>query len=107
MPKHPLQTAIENTGRHTQSYSGRGMYGATCLGVELSAGEFGELIGNVIEQLDSEDPDEVRSVADGFRALCYDNMGRDMIYYFPGVPHTDEDEESEGQAHQPECEDGA
>jgi len=68
---------IDNTLR--DDYSGRGMYGEQCFGVVLhDAREFALFIlcvGQVDHTL-------AQSLA---RKVRTDNMGYDMIYYFPGV----------------------
>jgi hypothetical protein len=52
------------------SYSGRGMFGATCLGVVGSMADLDTLLS------------EVRGSAKGLRK---DSMGLDYIYYWPGI----------------------
>lgn len=61
-------------------YSGRGMYGETCLGLVVDKPDIlvGLALGQVLDQIDA-DPFEVVS-----RART-DNMGRSTIIYFPGV----------------------
>lgn len=62
------------------NYSGRGMFGKRCVGIvcgnvcrcmiELCA--YLQLKGVVIE-------------VNNFTSVCYDNMGKDMIVYFPNI----------------------
>jgi hypothetical protein len=95
MPKHPLQQAIEDADFECQSYSGRGMYGRKCLAVEIGRShDLGELFAGILEQVEGED--NTREIQDGLRGMCWDNMGLDMVYYFPNVPYT-EDEEPEDE----------
>jgi len=98
--KHALQLLLENTdyADRLRSYSGRGMYGKSCLGVTVSS--MGDLIADLLgAAVDStqDEPDGEMSVADAaeaVRGMRTDNMGHDTIAYFPGVPYVD-DEESE------------
>lgn len=103
MECHPLQELIEGIGFETRSYSGRGMYGKQCLGVEISRDQsIGDLFAMILEEVDGQD--DLREIADGFHGMCWDSMGLDMIYYFPNVPyfneedHEDEEEDDEEEA---------
>lgn len=73
--------AVLNYGLEARSYSGRGMYGAQCLGVDI--GSWGEVMhitcALVAANVDVEDIKEL-----GERML-YDNMGRGMIVYWPAL----------------------
>lgn len=64
----------------TSDYSGRGMYGAACLGFTVShladAFKIAVAMGGVLGA------DEAREIAGKARS---DSMGRDVIVYFPGV----------------------
>jgi hypothetical protein len=51
-------------------YSGRGMFGKTCLGVVGSMQDLDTLLS------------EIKGSAQGLRK---DNMGMDYIYYWPGI----------------------
>src|SRR5512135_776569 len=94
--KHPLQQAIEDTDRKCRSYSGRGMYGRTCLSVEISRHEsLGDMLADIIENTDE---DNQREIADGFRDMCWDNMGLDMVYYFANVSYVGDEDEDEDAA---------
>jgi hypothetical protein len=76
--KHPLQSLLESDGLECQSYSGRNMYGQTCLGVVTS---LGELMASVTctTDLNSEE------VCEAVRGIKLDSLGHDTIYYFPEV----------------------
>lgn len=79
-------------------YSGRGMFGATCFGIDTSslatvAKEFDRALCDVMSMCASDEP-EVNAIAeeaeelrdmDIFQSYCQDNMGLDYIVYFPGV----------------------
>lgn len=86
--------------RLSPAYSGRGMYGATCLGFTIDEGSpfafamvFGMVAGEVLD-----DPMLVAEFAGRMRS---DNMGRGTILYFPGIElddasdNDDNDEEDE------------
>lgn len=93
--KHVLQEILEGEFE-VRSYSGRGMYGRECLGVDVGRGELGELLAVVVENVEEDDRYEVAQV---LRGMATDSMGLGMIVYFPGVPFfddgSDDDEEDE------------
>jgi hypothetical protein len=99
MVKHPLQTMIEEAGFEPQSYSGRAMFGRRCLGVTMSALTLGKLISELMEQCLMSDPDggdeydDMHKAAQAVKGIRWDNMGMDMIYYWPDVPFTDDEDE--------------
>jgi hypothetical protein len=93
MHKHPLQEAIESSNNWTcRSYSGRGMYGKTCLGVETDSYQLGELFSDIIQLMDEDDRDEICKAISSMRE---DGMGLGLIVYFPSVPFIEEDEEED------------
>jgi hypothetical protein len=105
MDKHPLQTMIEEAGFKCQDYSGRGMFGARCLGVVCRCGDLGSLLSELMRQCLMSDPeggdeyDGMMKAAGDMKNICWDNMGLDMIYYWPDVPFVgDEEEEEEDDA---------
>jgi len=57
---------LEGKGYFPRSYSGRGMYGASCVGVTLPRGD--------------------RSVSKMFGGCSYDSMGMDTIWYWRSLP---------------------
>jgi len=59
----------EGHGELRENYSGRGMYGARCLGIVTDSPEY------VIEE----------AVLRGLRSACVDNMGKQHIVYWPSV----------------------
>lgn len=61
-----------------QSYSGRGMYGRVCLGVVLSSIDEVFRLGQELYELE-------------FPKLRSDNMGMDMIVYWPDLELTEKD----------------
>ncbi len=94
-----LQQILEDAGFETRSYSGRAMYGKSCLGVEVARGQsLGELFATIIENVEEDDRYEV---AQQVRRLCTDSMGLGTIVYFPNVEF--DDANSEDQHDCPEC----
>lgn len=100
MKKSKLQEALEDLGHECQSYSGRCMYGETCVGVviENSTSEFSigfevarHFIENDIELSGQEEHDFCRAKSD--------SMGRDTIIYWPDVQYVDYDDEDEDNEH--------
>jgi hypothetical protein len=86
-----------------RSYSGRGMYGAKCVGVDIDrAGQIMEIAAQLISA--GIDVDHVIDLGDQMRE---DNMGRGIIVYWPAlelsaeehaalmVKELDEDDEKE------------
>lgn len=89
--KHPLQTVADDLDLNAIPYSGRCMYGKTCLGISLSSGDIGEFIAGVIEYTASLDMDLdesqaiVSELTEGMRSMSSDSLGRGMVFYFPWV----------------------
>ena len=97
MDKHPLQTLIEEAGHECQSYSGRAMYGKRCLAVVCNARRLGNLIADLLRDASMfDDGQDIEEVATAMQGLCWDNMGMDMVYYWPDVPYTADEEEDNG-----------
>lgn len=66
-----------------RSYSGRGMYGRCCLGVDLYQGQsLGSLIAVLITEVDEDDREDV---AEAVQGMLTDSMGLGSIVYFPSV----------------------
>lgn len=77
----------EDESQIRDDYSGRGMYGRTCVGVvgdrPSAAVQFMYCLAEVIHEDDLDDQKDF--VLEMSEALTMDNMGRSaMIYYFPG-----------------------
>lgn len=82
-----LQQLIEESMSEyeTRSYSGRGMYGRSCLGVIVNdALNFIFVLGYTIAEynLDELTEDTIKAPV----KIATDGMGLDTIVYFPGVP---------------------
>lgn len=78
-----LQELIESMGFKTRSYSGRGMYGLSCLAVELQRDEnplrFCILLGEACHREELQTP----------RKILQDSMGLGSIVYFPSETYTE------------------
>jgi hypothetical protein len=71
------------------------MYGKTCLAVDLGEDQtLGDFIADVIEGVAPvATGHELSEVAEAFRGMKTDSMGRGIVVYFPGVPYASEDSE--------------
>lgn len=88
-----LQQMIEDAGFETRSYSGRGMYGAECLGVEIDK-DLGGFLGDLLDSaLALSGPESVPVIVEALRGMKTDSMGLGLIVYFPEEPFRDEDAE--------------
>lgn len=80
-----------------KDYSGRGMYGRTCVGVVCSSGI--ALASAVMEEIAAnyigDDDFDMNEVAYAFSKGSEDSMGRDTIVYFPGTEWDLEDDKDE------------
>jgi len=76
-----LEDAAYGAGMEFQSYSGRGMYGTTCIGV---TGDIAQLIRMVLLVAEVA-PDLAQKLAE----VSTDNMGLDYIYYWTSIQGTE------------------
>lgn len=94
-----IQRIAEAHGFETRSYSGSGMYGKSCLAVEVSAyaGEGGvfDLLSKLLEHViayagvaSAVSDAEKEALVAAVRGLRTDSMGRGSIAYFPGIAYT-------------------
>ena len=103
MDKSPLQQMLEDAGFDCQDYSGRAMFGRRCLAMVLDAGRLGSLIQALMEACLNSDPDggdeydAMGKAAQQARYMRWDNMGMDMVYYWPDVPYVGDDEKEEDE----------
>ncbi len=95
--KSRLQEILESTIDGVRSYSGRGMYGRSCLGVDTD--DLGDLFAAVLEELEGEE--DTQDVQLAFKSMCTDAMGLGTIVYFLAVPFVGDEEDDEGDH---ECE---
>jgi hypothetical protein len=79
---HDIQLAGEAKGYVARSYSGRGMMGRECLAfTPTSMGEFlGDIVSYVYEG-------NVKTISEALRCIRVDNLGRDLVVYFPGIEY--------------------
>lgn len=93
MPSHQLisrdvlNDALDNAGLERtamrESYSGRNMYGDTCIGLTVA---YPSEVLRFAAHLGAADADLADDLMDATRS---DSMGKDMIYYWPGWTITD------------------
>lgn len=117
--KHILQRLLEraiesgeccesNGTFRLQSYSGRAMFGRDCLGVVVQSDDLGALWATIMQQAvaaSQEDDfgDQEYQLIRAVRGHRQDNMGYDMIVYFPSVEYVEEyDDEEEDEVDQEE-----
>ncbi len=95
--KHSLQVVFEEAQvPGVRSYSGRGMFGKECLGVDIDCGKLGNFIARVIQGMQcQEGAENIDALTEAFEHMAQDQMGKGIIVYFPDVPFT-ADEEGEG-----------
>lgn len=66
-----------------ENYSGRGMFGRSCLGVVIKQGySFMDFIINLTRYMDNYDVDDIDFKLEG---ATYDNLGLDTVVYFPNI----------------------
>ena len=66
-----------------ENYSGRGMFGRSCLGVVIKQGySFMDFIINLTRYMDDNDVDDIDFKLEG---ATYDNLGLDTVVYFPNI----------------------
>ena len=89
--KHPLQWSggTEGEDMTIRSYSGRGMYGKTCLAItgDIDPIEIGFYLAKT-SVMENED----------FPPTKQNSMGLSIVLYWPRVPYVEEDEEIEEEA---------
>ena len=77
--------ALDNAGADPdralrESYSGRAMYGTTCFGITGSIHEYSAFLVE-LTRLD----DEEQYASELAMSVRTDDMGRETIFYFPGI----------------------
>ena len=96
-----LQALLDMIGIETRSYSGRAMYGKSCLGVELANSQqsIGAFFASVLTGLQEfgleNDKDGLEELAKSFRNMRMDQLGRGTIVYFPDIRFNDDGAEDE------------
>ena len=86
--KSTVQALAEVAELRCRSYSGRGMYGRTCLAVTFDDGP-GELFSALLTVLaeTGTTQEACAELADAFRGMRTDSMGRGMVAYFPEIEY--------------------
>jgi hypothetical protein len=80
--------AIKDAGLEPREYSGRGMWGKHCLGVDTTRDMVGDAVTIAVNLMeDGAEPRDVKNWGEGTR---YDSMGRGMILYWPTLELTAE-----------------
>lgn len=101
---HILQELVQEAGYDCRSYSGRGMFGSQCLGVDLpvdiSAFRFVAHVFDAIEsdmvfdsdgkELEAILVDVIAKVTRVIEKACLDSMGKGTIIYFPSVQYEEQ-----------------
>lgn len=82
-----LWNELEDEFELMTDYSGRAMYGDTCIGIIGAARDLILFVVRVSTWFEEDDTELVEELADNVRS---DNMGTDMIFYFPGIKLEDE-----------------
>jgi len=82
MEKSILQQILEERF-DCYSYSGRAMYGETCLAVNDDGRGLGEVMATIIRGAIEEGSGA--KIADAVSEMRTDSMGRGTVVYFPGV----------------------
>lgn len=78
-----VQQILEAAGYVTRPYSGRGMSGRECLSITLVNGDqMGRFFADVMEEVRDEYEGHV---ADAFRKMRSESLGKGVVVYFPGV----------------------
>ncbi len=83
--KSDLQTCIEEAGYECRSYSGRGMYGKYCLGVDLDGSVYG-FVADVMLHAEGS-TDTMNEIASHFHNMETDAMGLGKVVYFRNVEY--------------------
>ena len=99
-----IKDAVDNFGDEEtlsfrNNYSGRFMFGRECVGIVGSESDCMEIIREVIKDAHAQGMEfDFDSLVDTILDYGRDNMGRDMIFYWPNVQSLPETEpEHDGQ----------
>ena len=90
MSKSEMQRVAESVNCNCRAYSGRGMMGRYCLGIEVS--NLANFLADMIEYIN---PYKAKELSDTMRMLRTDNLGHDMILYFPGTTYAEDDSDED------------
>ena len=82
---------IEDAGYEVRRYSGRGMYGKWCVGVEVDGDMNGyKLVCDVVRIAAVQDEDDIDELINVFSNTNQDSMGLGMVIYWPKMKITKE-----------------
>lgn len=81
-----IANACSNCGLSARSYSGRGMFGKTCLSVAGEEAEIREVLTDVICYLHNGDGDFEQQLRNLLR-YKQDNAGPGIVVYWPNLPY--------------------
>lgn len=94
-----IKQAAESLEVEVRSYSGRGMYGKTCIGFDVPHGtspaQFAFEFAVALMEDDEHGPEAVEEFRG--KVWCQDNMGLGTIVYVPGVKWDEDDEMDEDE----------
>jgi hypothetical protein len=92
-----LIEVAEAAGYEARSYSGRFMYGSTCVGVTLERDQsVVNFVLDVIEAASSfDEEDDMENLTQALRNPRSDSMGLGTIIYWPELPWVDGDKKEE------------
>lgn len=95
MDNKKLIEIFEDADYNPRSYSGRGMFGCQCLGVECK--DPTRMILDVIISCCgmAESVSDVADFCEELKRSNTDNMGLDMIVYWPGIKWEEKEEEED------------
>lgn len=81
---HIVQSLFNRLGYEVCSYSGRGMYGQSCLAAFVFTDHLGKICADLLEAAQSKNLSEL---VVAFRMMRTDNMGRQTVVYFPDIQY--------------------
>ena len=80
---------IQEAGFDTRSYSGRSMYGKSCLAFECENGQELGAVAQIVAAVASWNSDEMDVVVAAFKRAKTDSMGRSgLVVYFPSIEYS-------------------
>ncbi len=87
-----MQRVLSEAEFEVRSYSGRGMFNKSCLGVSVDSSEdLGDMLGFLMDAC-GEDPDASMELSRDVRDIRWDTLGLGMIFYFPNVAYVNPDD---------------
>jgi len=93
MKSNTLKDLLSRAGYDYSSYSGRGMYGGHCVAVSTDETPY-RLVADMVGAATPEELDELVPVLRGTRT---DNMGMQVVVYWPSVKCEDADDREEDE----------